>query len=170
MTTNTPESAAARRTPLELFHIGIVVPNLAAGMDELGELLGLTWGRVQLRTGSTMTASGPVDVDTSLVWSIQGPPHFELFQQQSGTPWATVGLDHLGMYCDDLNGEGAHLIDRGAEWESGKYFRSRSGLRHELGVRATTAPRLARYIAGGDLLDAGGSGEYFQHPSIPIRP
>jgi hypothetical protein len=145
-----------------IYHIGIVVPALEPAMEEFGAVAGVTWGRVQRFAAGFTTPSGPRTYDQAFVLSLEGPPYIELLVQVAGSVWEKTGLHHLGMWSDDVPGESAGLEERGCAWEAAladDQGRRAGGCLHvlpsldariELVSRAASAPRLDRYLAGGD--------------------
>lgn len=122
-------------TGTDFFQVGIVVPDLEAAMDELGEALNLEWGEIIINR--------VLDWDVRLVFST-ATPYIELVEGPVGSPWdATAGprLDHLGYWADDPDAEALRLEARGWQTEldgrvlgrSVYYQRDpRSGLRIEM--------------------------------------
>jgi hypothetical protein len=119
------------------FHIGIVVQDLEAAMDEMGRAAGLTWCEPIHRTTG--------DWSYRLVYSIEGPPHIELLEGPPGSPWdATAGprLDHAGWWTENIPEELERLKSAGMEvdfdlrsYEGGTAVYMRvpaTGLRYEL--------------------------------------
>jgi hypothetical protein len=119
------------------FHIGVVVRDIHAAMDELSAAVGLSWNAPhQSRYG---------DFDILVSYSIEGPPFIELIQGADHSPWDTSQgprADHIGYWSDDLAAGQAHLeraglplVFDGADYDRSvfKYHRSATtGLRIEL--------------------------------------
>jgi hypothetical protein len=145
-----------------IYHVGIVVPDLESSMAELSEVAGLTWGRVQQYPVDFETPSGRRRFEPRFVMSLEGTPHIELLDKLADSPWAHTGLHHLGLWSADVAQESADIEARGCLWEvaipdsqgrrsGGCYhFMSTVDARVELVSRADSAPRLERYLAGGD--------------------
>jgi hypothetical protein len=146
----------------ELYHLGIVVTDVSAAMEEYRDLLGLTWGRMQY-----VHPVNPDDAErkADFVFSLGGPPYYELVRARPETVWSTPGLHHLGVWCDDLTADAEHLLAAGWQWEQGKYFLSPTGVRHELVPRASYQPRLRRYLDGYDMFAEGDAPESYR-PSV----
>ena len=89
----------------EMYHVGIVVPDLEAGQAHLTELLGTIWGPivegdVEMRDG----AGKDLLVPNRICYST-GFPYLELIQEAPGTPWVCnehSNLHHIGFYATDL--------------------------------------------------------------------
>lgn len=142
----------------EIYHLGVVVTDVAAAMSEMATALDVTWGRPQVVTGLPRAAADGPD----FVFSLAGPPYYELIRARPETVWHTPGLHHLGVWCDDLHRAGVQALAAGWRWEQGKYFFSPTGVRHELVPRQTYAPRLQRYLDGGDMFAPGDGPESFR--------
>ncbi|MFF5257933.1 VOC family protein [Actinomadura viridis] len=145
-----------------IYHVGIVVPDLEPAMEEFSATTGVTWGRVQRFPAGFATPSGPRTFHQTFVLSLEGPPYIELLVRVEDSVWERTGLHHLGMWSDDVPGESAGLEGRGCAWEAAivdgegrraggcYHVLSASGARIELVSRAASAPRLERYLSGGD--------------------
>ncbi|SEG92952.1 Glyoxalase/Bleomycin resistance protein/Dioxygenase superfamily protein [Thermomonospora echinospora] len=145
-----------------IYHVGIVVAALEPAMEEFSEATGVTWGRVQRFPAEFATPSGPRTFHQTFVLSLEGPPYIELLVRVDDSVWEKTGLHHLGMWSEDVAGESAALEGRGCAWEAaildGEGRRAggcyhtlpNSDARIELVSRAASAPRLERYLAGGD--------------------
>ena len=69
------------------------------------------------------------DGEYSIVFSVEGPPFFDVIQGPAGSPWdATEGsrFDHIGYWAKDLETDKQELAARGAplEFDSCPYGRS----------------------------------------------
>lgn len=100
----------------DLFHTGIVVDDLAAAKDELGDELGVTWfeGGADVRV---VSEDGAETVRTAYALSRQGPHHVELTQSVAGTLWtarAPGHAHHLGYWVDDVVAASTALSRRGS--------------------------------------------------------
>ncbi|TDC86412.1 VOC family protein [Actinomadura sp. 7K507] len=145
-----------------IYHVGIVVPALDPAMEQMGEAAGVTWGRVQRFAADFDTPTGRRTFDQTFVLSLEGPPYIELLVRVEDSVWERTGLHHLGMWSDDVPGESAGLEAGGCLWEAaitdaegrraGACYHILNDLdtRVELVGRAASAPRLRRYLAGGD--------------------
>lgn len=145
--------------PGDLFHVGIVVDDLAAAAAELTALYGYRWCeeigasvRVRLPTGDAV-------LDLTSVYSMS-TPRLELVRSVPGTLWqpADSGVHHLGYWSDDVAADSAGLARRGhpAEAEGTRpdgtpywaFHRAAGGPRVELVTRALQ-PVLERYWTTG---------------------
>jgi catechol 2,3-dioxygenase-like lactoylglutathione lyase family enzyme len=96
----------------ELFHVGIVVPDIEAAAQRFTDLLGIEWGPIIEMENSFRRASGE-DVTLpgfKLCYSVSGP-HLELIKEEPGTPWVCnehSNLHHIGFYSDTV----AHSSDQ----------------------------------------------------------
>lgn len=100
----------------DLFHTGIVVDDLAAAKDELGERLGVTWFEGGAEVTVT-TDDGSRSVPSAYAMSREGPHHVELAQAVPGTVWTVTEpghAHHLGYWVDDVTEASAQLSAAGA--------------------------------------------------------
>ena len=89
----------------ELFHVGIVVPDVEAACARLTELLGTQWGPIlendlEIRDAAANDLVVPNRICYSTV-----PPYFELIQEVRDTPWVCnehSNLHHIGFFSDTL--------------------------------------------------------------------
>lgn len=139
--------AALSPVPYEnLYHMGIVVPEMDAAMAELSEQIGLTWAPprvfpVNMREGGAIRSYG-----VKATYSREGPPYFELMEAVGETIWSAgyAGqLHHIGVYAEDTQREIARLEETGFTIEAQgqtpegeplgpTYLTNRLGLRIEL--------------------------------------
>jgi hypothetical protein len=100
-----------------IWHFGMAVPDLAAGMAEVGELFGLSWRPVVVRSLSLTGGDGRVyDVDVHVTFSLGGPFAVELWQSIPDTPLATPEsgwFHHVGYWVDDFGQEAERLAGLG---------------------------------------------------------
>lgn len=133
------------------FHIGIVVEDLDAALDELGGLFGYEWCPVFAIETPVILRDGEVTIDLRFVYS-KTEPRVELIRAMPGTPWVPAtdsGIHHAGYWSDDMAGDGRGLDASGyAEEARGvlpdgtpiwAYYRSPRGLRIELVSRQLQA-------------------------------
>jgi hypothetical protein len=141
------------------YHIGIVVTELDESMAMLTAALGIRWCRPQSGPVILQTREGRIEATVSFVYSIDGPPHFELIGQLPGTVWSETGLHHLGLWSDDPTSESRRLdalgcsfecvnVDTSGEWTGGLYHSTADGLRLEIVDAETSGPKLTRYLTG----------------------
>ena len=152
----------------DLFHVGVLVPDLEAAMAELGRSHGLRWATVQDRPMRIwMPDRGVVTYQLALTYSCDGPVHVELMQGEVGSPWHTAthtGLHHFGVWADDVGAVTERLLNEGwtVELAAGTpderygrftYLRSPSGVLVEP-VSSSAKARFQAWWDGGDLAAA----------------
>ncbi len=130
------------------YHISLVVEDVPEAMEQLGSLLGLEWSPVMNRD------------DVTFAYSKQGPPYLELLNQRPGTPAEQLGLNHIGVWVDDMHKESERLEALGCpleavntgpdgEWSGGCFHMTESGLRVELVQIGSSGPKLLHLLGGG---------------------
>ena len=96
-----------------IWHIGIAVPDLEKGKEELGEVFGLRWRPARVRKLTLLDAGGrPCDVECHVAFSLGGPFAVEVWQAIPGTPLdipESGGVHHIGYWADDLAAEAKRL-------------------------------------------------------------
>lgn len=105
--------------PADLYHIGVVVPDLGAAMARFTQLAGYQWIRPMKYTLPFRTSTGTRELTSNFVYSLQAP-HLELIQEVPGTPWAAApgnAVHHLGYFADNLTETAAMLEDNGFSLE-----------------------------------------------------
>jgi hypothetical protein len=106
------------------FHVGIVVDELDAALDELSDLFGYEWcSPISLET-PVVLPEGETSVHLTFVYS-QSMPRVEVIQSIPGTVWIPApgsGLHHLGYWSDDVAADADLLTSRG-------YAREAAGVR-----------------------------------------
>jgi Glyoxalase/Bleomycin resistance protein/Dioxygenase superfamily len=98
--------------PEDLYHTGVVVPDLDAAMGTLSALAGYRWIKPMTYTLPFRTASGVRELTSTVVYSLQSP-HVELLQEVPGTPWTAApgnAVHHLGYFSDNL-ADSAHGLE-----------------------------------------------------------
>jgi catechol 2,3-dioxygenase-like lactoylglutathione lyase family enzyme len=99
--------------PEDLYHTGIVVPDLDAAMARLSALAGYRWITPLSYTLPFRTAAGTHEFTSTFVYSLQSP-HLELIQEVPGSLWVAAprnSIHHLGYFTDDL-AETAEALER----------------------------------------------------------
>jgi Glyoxalase/Bleomycin resistance protein/Dioxygenase superfamily len=95
----------------QLYHVGIVVPDVEVAKEHLSALLEITWGPVitvdafDVRDGD----GNDLVVPNTLCYSTE-PPHVELVQEVPGTVWECnehSNLHHIGVWSDALPADSA---------------------------------------------------------------
>jgi Glyoxalase/Bleomycin resistance protein/Dioxygenase superfamily len=105
--------------PEDLYHTGIVVPDLDAAMARLTALTGYRWITPLSYTLPFRTAAGSRELTSTIVYSVQGP-HLELVQEVPGSPWTAApgnSVHHLGYFTDNLAETGRLLERNGFSFE-----------------------------------------------------
>jgi hypothetical protein len=97
----------------DLFHLGVVVPDLDAAAQELGVLLNLTWTDVVETPVRQQRPHGLEEYVMRVVYSTGVAPHLEVIE---AIPDSLFALDparnrlhHFGIWIDDLEAESARL-------------------------------------------------------------
>jgi hypothetical protein len=140
------------------FHIGIVVDDLDAAMEEMHELFGYEWCPVLAIDVPVVLPDRDIVLDLRFTYSTEAP-RLELIQEVAGTPWVRAsgsGIHHAGYWSEDVDGDGRLLAARGYDEEARgtqpdgttmwAYHRSPEGLRIEL-VSREIQPGLEGYWA-----------------------
>jgi hypothetical protein len=137
----------------DLYHTGIVVPDLEASMAQFGAVAGYRWTAIQAADLTIRFANGERVLPLRYAYSLDAP-HLELVQEIPGTPW-TAAASHLGYFCDDVTATSKLLADLGFAVESCAvvdgtpalfaYHLDPSGVRIEIVDRALI-PDFAEYL------------------------
>jgi len=99
------------------YHVGIVVPDIAAAQAELTEAIGVMWGPV-LRLDATDYRDGSgrdLVLPTAMCYSVE-QPCLELIEELPGSVWVRnehSNLHHIGFWSDDLTGDSTALNGAG---------------------------------------------------------
>jgi catechol 2,3-dioxygenase-like lactoylglutathione lyase family enzyme len=150
----------------QIFHVGLLVPDVDRAMTELGDPLGLEWARVQhVANRSVWTPErGAEEIPLTFVYSREGPQHIELLRGAPGSIWdgeSSTGLHHAGVWSNDIATDVEQFLSAG--WTviaaakapadgfgSFAYVSPPSGLIVEL-VSAAARSRFDAWFAGGTL-------------------
>lgn len=92
----------------DIHHIAFVADDLQRGMEEVGEVYGVTWTTPRHIELAVRDSRGDRDHKLSVVYSRQGPLFLEVLQAVPDSIWAlTPGshLHHIGVHVDDVNAE-----------------------------------------------------------------
>jgi hypothetical protein len=137
----------------DLYHTGIVVPDLEASMARMSEVAGHRWTEIQSAELSIRLADGETVLRLRYVYSLDAP-HIELVQEIPGTPW-TATAHHLGYFCDDVPTTSKRLAESGFALEACAvvdgtpsifaYHLDSSGVRIEI-VDRERIPDFAEYL------------------------
>jgi hypothetical protein len=102
-----------------IWHLGLAVPDLRAGMAELAELFDLRWRPVVAQKFDLTDRHGqPCHIEREVAYSVDGPFVLEVWQSIPDTPLAARGdswLHHLGYWATDPANEGQRLAALGYE-------------------------------------------------------
>jgi hypothetical protein len=96
----------------EMFHVGIVVPNLESACAHFTELLGIVWGPVIESEVAARDGEGNDLVFPNRICYSTEAPYLELIEEQPGTPWVCnehSNLHHIGFFSGALVADSAHL-------------------------------------------------------------
>lgn len=100
---------------LDMYHVGVVVPDVREAMARYSAALGFTWSKVGDTTLDVLVDGRPREARIAATYSMQGPPYLELIEELSGGVWAAhaLGLHHVGFWVDDLEGTITRFEDAG---------------------------------------------------------
>jgi hypothetical protein len=99
------------------YHVGIVVPDIAAAQAQLTEFIGVTWGPV-LRLDATDYRDGSgrdLVLPTAMCYSVE-QPCLELIEELPGSVWVRnehSNLHHIGFWSQNLIGDSTALAGSG---------------------------------------------------------
>jgi Glyoxalase/Bleomycin resistance protein/Dioxygenase superfamily len=84
---------------LELYHIGLTVPDLGAAMAQYSATFGFTWASIHESTPEVIVDGERRQAEIAVTYSMQGPPYLELVQERRGSIWGADGLalTHVGF-------------------------------------------------------------------------
>ncbi|HEY6532697.1 MAG TPA: VOC family protein [Acidimicrobiales bacterium] len=129
----------------EMFHVGIVVPDITTAQARLTELLDTRWGPIMEPEMEWRDAHGAAHVTNHRISWSDGPPYIELIEERPGTLWECnehSNLHHIGYYSGALTADSQHLTDArcpfqgtmgtGPEPAAFTYHRDPLGVRIEL--------------------------------------
>lgn len=95
------------------FHIGIVVDDMESGMADISRRFGVTFPEPRNANVRIRYNGEEQQVAVKFVYSRQGPPYLELIEAVPGTVWETIGIHHLGVFCDHMEVEVEKLVSEG---------------------------------------------------------
>jgi len=99
----------------QLYHVGIVVPDIEAAKAHLTDLLGITWGPVmEIDAFDVRDGDGnDLVVPNTLCYSTE-PPYLELVLEVPGSVWECnehSNLHHIGVWTDALPTDSARYSE-----------------------------------------------------------
>jgi hypothetical protein len=89
----------------EMFHVGIVVPEIEAAQAHFSELLGVEWGPLMEQDIDVRDGAGNNLVVPNRICYSSRAPYLELIQEVPGTTWVCnshSNLHHIGFFADGL--------------------------------------------------------------------
>src|SRR5579859_6992061 len=89
---------------LELYHIGLTVPDLGVAMEQYTAAFGFSWATTHESRLEVIVDGERRRAEIAVTYSVQGPPYLELVQERSGSIWGADGfaLSHVGFWAEDL--------------------------------------------------------------------
>ena len=90
---------------LELYHIGLIVPDLGVAMEQYTATFGFSWATIHESRPEVIVDGERRQAEIAVTYSIQGPPYLELVQERRGSIWGADGLalTHVGFWAEDLS-------------------------------------------------------------------
>lgn len=104
----------------DLYHTGIVVPDLEASLAQLSEVAGYRWTQIQSARLPVRLDGGEQVLQLRYAYSLDAP-HLEVVQAIPGTPWSATApgaAHHLGYFCDDVPATSKRLQEKGFALEA----------------------------------------------------
>lgn len=104
----------------DLYHTGIMVPDIEAWKTRMSEVAGHRWTETMTGEVRVRLADGERDLQLRFAYSLDAP-HIELVQEIPGTPWTAaerIATHHLGYFCDDLQTTSKRLEEAGFPLEA----------------------------------------------------
>lgn len=148
----------AQGKELDLYHVGMTVPDLSAAMEQFSLAFGFDWASVRESMPTVIVDGEPRTAEIAVTYSVQGPPYLELVEERSGDIWGANGLSltHVGYWAKDVTAakrglEAAGLATRMHAPDNGgpmrySYHQTPSGLWIEL-VHTAFRDQLTNWIA-----------------------
>ena len=143
-------TGVAALNPADLYHVGLIVPDIEPATTRFTAIAGYQWTNPFEYTLAVTTPAGEQEVPFRFVYSVQAP-HLELIQEAPGTIWTAQpdsATHHLGFWVDDLPSAAASLEEAGYRQEARPtgdtlsmfaYYIDAAGTRIELVDRALFA-------------------------------
>ena len=147
------------------FHSGIVVSDVEEAMAEISASTGMSWHSLQSLDLDLLVDGEVVSTSVSFTYSVEGPVQLELAAGPKGSFWDVDlygGLNHLGYWTEDLQGDiaalkagGCELIYGGAGEDGGLegfafLVPPAAPMRIEL-IDVAMRPAFDRWFAGGEF-------------------
>jgi len=140
----------------ELYHVGILVPDLDSAVDHYENLYGVKFRPpINVTSCRVVQRSCPdAPLTCRLTYSTQGPMYVELLEAQGDGLWSLRnigGIHHIGRWSADPVCESKRLLAAGATWEATMYLDAETvgivfvryqGVLMELVIDALRAPLL----------------------------
>jgi catechol 2,3-dioxygenase-like lactoylglutathione lyase family enzyme len=124
------------------FHVGIVVDDLEASLEEYAALFGYEWCDEVHVEQNVLLDEGEETIDFQFRYS-RSAPRIEVIQGQPGTLWTPApgsGIHHLGYWSDDVSSDGRSLEQAG--WMMEAAGTDERGLRSWAYHRSVHGPRI----------------------------
>ena len=113
-------------TATNLFHVGVLAPDLDEATERFSEVLGLTFKDPAVAHVDRFEQKSRVEVlDLRITWSVEGPPYLELLESQDNDGLygrAQEGLHHIGLWEPDPEGLIERLMGLGLKNEATQYM------------------------------------------------
>ena len=155
-------------TATNLFHVGVLVPDIDEATARFAEVLGLTFKTPAIAHVDRFEQRSRVEeLDLRITWSVEGPPYLELLESQDNDGLygrSQEGLHHIGLWEPDPETLIERLQGLGLKNEATQYMPDDRILAtytapHELyGTRlefieAGRQPGMESWLAGEEWLD-----------------
>lgn len=104
----------------DLYHTGIVVPDIEVWKSRMTEVAGYRWTETLSARLPVRLADGDRTLNLRYTYSLDAP-HIELVEEIPGTPWTAtehLATHHLGYFCDDLTTTSKRLSESGFALEA----------------------------------------------------
>jgi catechol 2,3-dioxygenase-like lactoylglutathione lyase family enzyme len=112
-----PETQGDHVAASKVFHVGILVKDIEAAIEDFHELLGYTFETpIARRTFGAELLGETTDFDIRFVYSNEGPPYLELIEAHEDGVWGIQqgeGLHHIGAWPDDIDEQTQEFVDAG---------------------------------------------------------
>ena len=105
----------------DVYHAGVIVPNIDEAMPELSSRFGVTWEEPRSVSVAILNNGKREFVPVRVCFSKEGDVQIELKDAIPGTVWAAENgsrYHHLGVYVDDLVSEVKRLESEGMKAET----------------------------------------------------